>query len=75
MSHKIFRRVLQDRLNYAEQMIEKITALPLADRDTFFANEHIYHEIATSHLDDLHKIAAARLSWVNSHPEARAEDL
>lgn len=39
MNRKISRRVLQDRLNYAEQMIEKITALPLSDRDTFFADE------------------------------------
>lgn len=151
MNRKISRRVLQDRLNYAEQMIEKITALPLADRDTFFADErnvwtvesclrralealldagrhilakrfgigvseykqiaielghygvlnaqeqvllrilagyrnrmvHFYHEIgqdelyeiATTHLDDLRKIATALLTWVNSHPEAVAEDL
>ena len=39
MIHKISRRVLQDRLNYVEQMIEKITALPLADRAAFFADE------------------------------------
>mgnify|MGYP000437704191 FL=1 len=151
MIHKISRRVLQDRLNYVEQMIEKINALPLADRNAFFSDErnvwmvesclrralealldagrHIlakrfgvgvseykqiaielghcgvlnaeeqhllrmlagyrnrmvpfYHEIgqdelyeiATTHLDDLRKLAAALLIWVNSHPEAVAEDL
>jgi uncharacterized protein YutE (UPF0331/DUF86 family) len=151
MSRKIFRRVLQERLNNVEQMIEKITALPLADRPAFFADErnmwtvesclrralealldagrhilakrfgvgvneykqiavelgrrgvlnaeeqvllrrlagyrnrivHFYHEIgqddlyeiATTHLDDLHNLAAVFLNWMNSHPEAVAEDL
>jgi uncharacterized protein YutE (UPF0331/DUF86 family) len=151
MSRKISRRVLQERLNNVEQMIEKITALPLADRPAFFADErnvwtvesclrralealldasrhilakrfgvgvneykqiavelgrrgvlnaeeqvllrrlvgyrnrivHFYHEfgqddlykIATTHLDDLHNLAAVFLNWMNSHPEAVAEDL
>ncbi|RCK75004.1 MAG: hypothetical protein ANABAC_1721 [Anaerolineae bacterium] len=39
MNRKISRRILQDRLIYVEQMIEKITALPLEDRTAFFSDE------------------------------------
>ncbi len=39
MNNKISRRVLTERLNYAAQMVEKISSLPLEDRRVFFSDE------------------------------------